>query len=410
MGHLLKALIGRWFAVALLGTLLLTPGIPSVAASWGEGHKLVATAWALVDRAYVDPTFNHHNWWSVRQKVLRQQFDTLQDAYQAIETMLAVLDDPFTRFLDPDHYRTLQSNTSGELNGVGLQIVIDDQQRLTVVAPMAGSPAERAGLRPNDHILAIDHQPTQGWTLDQAAEKMRGQPGEPVVLQVEREGAVFEVSLIREAIPIHAVASRWLTPEQVQYIRLTQFNGNAVAEVAAAIQAGEQHHAQGYILDLRNNPGGLLQAAITIAQMWLDKGDIVLVTDRHGIQDSISATHQDQPLLTRAPLVVLVDQGTASASEVLAGSLQDNHRALLVGSRTFGKGLIQSLFDLPDGSGLAITTARYLTPSGRDIHKQGIEPDRVVVQEPLPADQIGTAADQQFQVALQMLLTQLGES
>ena len=407
MRRLLQSFMLRWLVIGVTGVVLFTAGIPSLAANWGEGHKLVAAAWALVDRAYVDPTFNDHNWWAVRQKVLRQSFEHPEDAYHAIEEMLAVLEDPFTRFLDPEHYHTLQSNTSGELNGVGLQIVIDEQERLTVIAPIAGSPAERAGLRTNDHILAIDQTPTQGLTLDQAAEKMRGRPGDPVVLQVERGGTVFTASLVREAIPIHAVETRWLEPEHVAYLRLTQFNGNAIAEVAAAIRAGEERHVRGYLLDLRNNPGGLLQAAIAIAQMWLDHGDIVLVTGRNGIQDSIAATHQDQPLLTQAPLVVLVDQGSASASEVLAGALQDHHRAILVGSRTFGKGLIQSLFDLPDGSGLAITTARYVTPSGRDIHKQGIEPDVVVDRDPdsvpLTASTLAGPEDRQFQVALKIL-------
>ncbi|GAB4211426.1 MAG: S41 family peptidase [Synechococcales cyanobacterium] len=404
---MLKSWLQGWLVrlvVVVCGAALLLSGIPVRAANWGDEQKLVATAWALVDRAYVDAGFNGHNWWTVRQKILHQPLLDRQSTYHAIEDMLAVLDDPFTRFLDKEHYHTLQSNTSGELNGVGLQIVIDDQERLTVIAPIEGSPAERAGLRTHDHILAIDHQPTTGLNLDEAAEKMRGKPGDPVHLQMERDRAVFEVTLVRETIPIHPVDSKILEhPAKVAYIRLNQFNGNAVAEVETAIRQGEAQHVKGYILDLRNNPGGLLQAAIEIAQMWLDHGDIVLITDRNGIQDSISASRS---ALTTAPLVVLVDRGSASASEVLAGALQDNHRATLVGSRTFGKGLIQSLFDLPDGSGLAITTARYVTPSGRDIHKLGIQPDVVVERAtdspPLNRDTITTDGDTQFQAALQL--------
>jgi carboxyl-terminal processing protease len=186
----------------------------------------------------------------------------------------------------------------------------------------------------------------------------------------------------------------------IGYIRLSQFNAYAVAELAHAIARLEKQGADAYVLDLRNNPGGLLQAGIEIARLWLDKGTIVYTVNRQGIQGSFEAFGS---ALTHDPLVVLVNQGSASASEILAGALQDNGRAQLVGEKTFGKGLIQSLFNLSDGSGLAVTVAKYETPNHRDIHKLGITPDRVVSLEAITREQIGTETDQQYQAAVELL-------
>jgi carboxyl-terminal processing protease len=186
----------------------------------------------------------------------------------------------------------------------------------------------------------------------------------------------------------------------VGYIRLTQFSANATAEVADAINRLEKQGAEAYILDLRNNPGGLLQAGIEIARLWMDKGTVVYTVNRQGTLGSFEA---NGPALTGDPLVVLVNQGTASASEILAGALQDNGRAQLVGEKTFGKGLIQSLFDLADGSGLAVTVAKYETPNHRDIHKLGIQPNLEVPLDPITLDQVGTAADGQYQAAVKLL-------
>ncbi len=388
---------------------------PALARShWGEYHQLVATAWTYVDRAYVDASFNGQNWWRIRRQALEQSLSTREAAYAVIEDMLSSLGDPFTRFLDPQHFASLQTSTAGELSGVGLQIAVDQQQQIVVVSPIEGSPAEAAQIQPGDVILAVDGERVQNWGLDEVAEKMRGSVGTSLHLLLQREQEQFQIQLVREAININPVRFRLITATtdqpSVAYIRLSQFNGNAAQEVKAAMMTAERVGVAGYILDLRNNSGGLLQSAIEIAQLWLDSGDIVLVTGRAGIQDRISASHQP---LTHAPLVVLVNQGTASASEILAGALQDNHRARLVGTRTFGKGLIQSLFELQDGSGLAVTTAHYLTPQGHDIHELGITPDDVVevsAQVPLSAAQMGTDRDYQFQEALQILLTPFVES
>lgn len=400
----------RFFRV---GLLLILPILLAFAwwvqpvAALTDSEKLVAEAWRIVSRTYLDDTFNHQNWWLVRQKALKQPLLDRSAAYEAIQQMLASLDDPFTRLLKPEQYRSLQVNTSGELTGVGLQIALNPQTgQLEVVAPIAGSPAEKAGIRPRDRILTIDGVPTTDLTLDEAAARMRGKVGSGVIITVERDGdAGGEIKLVRDRIALNpVVAELRSSPEGVPigYIRLSQFNANAPAELTNAIARLEKQGASTYILDLRNNPGGLLQAGIEIARLWLEEGTIVYTVNRQGIQGSFEAFGS---AMTNDPLVVLVNQGSASASEILAGALQDNGRAQVVGETTFGKGLIQSLFDLSDGSGLAVTVAKYETPNHRDIHKLGITPDRMVSLDQISRDSFGTDADQQYQAAVELLTT-----
>jgi carboxyl-terminal processing protease len=370
-----------------------------------EEQKLVAEVWRIVNRNYLDDTFNHQNWAAVRQKILSTAFTDQKAAYAAIEEMLKSLNDPFTRFLDPEQYRSLQVNTSGELTGVGLQIALNPETgKLEVVAPIAGSPAEKAGIKPRDRILKIEGISTEKLTLDEAASKMRGPIGTLVTLLIERDGeGEKEFKVVRDRISLNPViASLRTTPEGIPigYLRLTQFNANAPMELAHAINNLEKKGAAAYILDLRNNPGGLLQAGIEVARLWLNSGTIVYTVNRQGIQGSFESFG---PALTDDPLVVLVNQGTASASEILAGALQDNGRARLIGETTFGKGLIQSLFELSDGSGLAVTIAKYETPKHKDINKLGIKPDLIVTSEPMTREQIGTELDPQYQAAVELL-------
>ncbi len=403
----------RVFQIALLIILqisLIWSSWTSPVWALTEEQKLLSESWRIVNRAYVDDSFNHQNWWFIREKILRQPLKNREETYSAIEKMLAILDDPFTRLLRPDQYRSLQVNTSGELTGVGLQIAINsDTGELTVIAPLDGSPAEQAGILPGDRIIKIDDISTQELTLDEAAARMRGPIGSSVKLTVIRgEGSktAEEISLVRNRIALNPVLAE-LKTESSQipfgYIRLSQFSANATEEVTHAIKSLEKKGAKAYILDLRNNPGGLLQAGVEIARLWLDEGTIVYTVNRQGVLGSFEANGS---ALTKAPLVVLVNPGTASASEILAGALQDNHRAILVGEKTFGKGLIQSLFDLSDGAGLAITVAKYETPNHTDINKLGIMPDRVVPSEPLLRNQIATEVDQQYQTAVDLVMSQ----
>ena len=375
------------------------------AAALTAEQKLVSQAWRIVDRAYLDNTFNHQNWAAVRQKLLKQPLPDTEAAYSAIGEMMASLGDPFTRLLKPEQYRSLKVSTSGELTGVGLQIALNSEGQLEVVSPIAGSPAEKAGIKPRDRIVKIDGISTAELTIDEAATRMRGAKGSNVTLTVERDGeAISEIVLMRDRIALNpVVAELRSSPEKViGYIRLTQFNANATAQTATEIAKLEQQGADSYILDLRNNPGGLLQAGIEIARLWLDAGTIVYTVNRQGIQGSFEAVGR---ALTHDPLVVLVNQGTASASEILAGALQDNQRAQLVGQTTFGKGLIQSLFDLSDDAGLVVTVAKYETPNHRDIHKLGITPNYLVPLDRIARDWVGTAADAQYQAAVKLLTT-----
>lgn len=399
----------RFFRFGLLLTLsmvLLLGWWTPPAHAMTEEQKLLAEVWRVVNYSYVDRSFNHQNWWSIREKAIKQPLRNREETYAAISKMLASLDDPFTRHLQPSQYRSLQVTTSGELTGVGLQIALDEETgNLQVIAPIAGSPAEQAGLQPRDRILEIDGVPTKQIGLDEAAARMRGKIGTSVTLKVWRNGKeAKEVQLVRDRIALNPVFAELRSQAggiPVGYIRLNQFNANATKELANAITTLEQQGAEGYILDLRNNPGGLLQAGIEIARMWLDRGTIVYTVNRQGIFGNFDATSS---ALTPDPLIVLVNGGTASASEILAGALQDNHRAQIVGEKTFGKGLIQSLFDLSDGSGLAVTVAKYETPNHHDINKLGIMPDQVVNWEPTSRAEFATEADQQYQAALKLLM------
>ncbi|MEH1905067.1 MAG: carboxyl-terminal processing protease CtpA [Nostoc sp.] len=405
MGFMNKQVFRVGFSLLMAFWLVLgTLTQPAVALTTEQ--KLVSEVWRIVNRTYLDETFNHQNWAAVRQKVLEKPLTDSNASYTAIGTMLKSLDDPFTRFLDPEHYRSLQVNTSGELTGVGLQIALNPETgKLEVVAPIAGSPADKAGIRPRDRILKIEGVSTENLTLDEAATRMRGPSGSLVTLVIERDGKTeTEIRLTRDRIALNPVVSELRVStdgKPIGYLRLTQFNANASTELAHAISSLEKKGAAAYILDLRNNPGGLLQSGIEIARLWLDSGTVVYTVNRQGIQGSFEAFG---PALTNNPLVILVNQGTASASEILAGALQDNGRAQLVGETTFGKGLIQSLFELSDGSGLAVTIAKYETPQHRDINKLGIKPDKVISQEPINREQIGTEADLQYQAALELLV------
>lgn len=403
-----------WILPMVLMWGILGGALAPSAQALTEDQRLVNEVWRIIDRAYVDSTFNHQNWWGIREKVLKKNLKDRATTYGEIQAMLALLDDPFTRLLRPDQYRSLQTSTSGELTGVGLQIALDaETKQLQVISPIGGSPAEKAGIQAMDLILNIDGEPALGMSLDEAASRMRGKLGSVVQLTIQRsrsagssgesaKPAVQDYDLVRARIELNPVIAelRQEAERKVGYIRLTQFNANATAEVASAIRKLETQGAAGYVLDLRNNPGGLLQAGVDIARDWLDEGTIVYTVNRQGTLDSYEAAGN---ALTDDPLVVLVNPGTASASEILAGALQDNHRGVILGEKTFGKGLIQSLFDLSDGSGLAVTVAKYETPDHRDINKLGIMPDRVVELGPIGLDKFGSPTDNQYQAAVQVL-------
>ncbi|MGF1519633.1 MAG: carboxyl-terminal processing protease CtpC [Nodosilinea sp.] len=379
--------------------------------------ELIDQVWQLINRNYVDATFNQTDWEAVRTDYLGRDYSSQEEAYGAVREMLETLEDPYTRFMDPEEFRSMQIDTSGELTGVGIQISQDEETReIVVVAPIEDTPAFDAGIRPQDVILAIDGESTAEMELNEAVSKIRGVEGSEVTLTLRRGEQEIEVPLVRARIEIHPVRYNVQAgPEgPVGYIRLNQFSANAAEEMGAAIKDLETQGVTGYILDLRSNPGGLLYSSIDIARMWLDSGVIVSTVNRQGVVDEEAANSR---ALTDKPLVVLVDGGSASASEILSGALRDNDRAVLVGTRTFGKGLVQSVRSLGDGSGVAITVAKYLTPNGTDIDKTGIDPDIAVEltdeqreQLSTQRDSIGTDADPQFAEALRVLNVEIQEA
>lgn len=372
--------------------------------------ELVDEVWQIIDRQYVDATFNQQDWRSVRNEYLNRNYTNQEEAYKAIREMLKKLEDPYTRFMDPQEFKNMQIDTSGELTGVGIQLAQDEEtKKLMVISPIEDTPAFKAGVLAKDVILKIDGKSTEGMDVNDAVKLIRGEPGTSVKLTVQRGNKQIDYQLTRAKIEIHPVRyeSKNSPNGKVGYIRLTQFSANAAQEMRTAIKELEKQLVTGYILDVRSNPGGLLNASVEIARMWIDEGGIVSTVDRQGETDRQVANSR---ALTDKPLVVLVDGGSASASEILSGALQDDKRATLIGTQTFGKGLVQSVRGLEDGSGLAVTIAKYLTPSGRDINKQGIAPDVVVElsdaqRKTLQQDRtkIGTPDDPQYAKGLEVL-------
>jgi carboxyl-terminal processing protease len=376
--------------------------------------ELIDEVWQVVDYEYVDGTFNGVDWRAVRREYLGKTYASQEAAYEAAREMLKKLDDPYTRFMDPEQFKTMQIDTSGELTGVGIQIAEDEKtKQITVISPIEGSPASDAGIRSKDVIIKIDDKSTKGMDVNHAVTLIRGPENSQVTITVKRGDQELSFNLTRTKIEIHPVrfSVKPSTAGPIGYIRLVQFSANAAPEMESAIKALDKENVAGYILDLRSNPGGLLFASAEIARMFLDQGTIVSTVDRQGVSDRMQAKGNS---LTNKPLVVLIDGGSASASEILSGALQDNQRAVLVGTKTFGKGLVQSVQRLGDGSGMAVTIAKYFTPSGRDINKKGIEPDFEVklTEEQLKSltrEQIGTEADLQYAKALSVLDQKIAE-
>jgi carboxyl-terminal processing protease len=403
-----------------LGVVALPPLLaPSAASLVSDSPKeVIDQTWQIVFRDYLDINgkYTPDKWRTLRRQVLAKTYGSSKESYEAIRGMLASLDDPYTRFMDPREFKEMQIDTSGELTGVGIQLSLDKETKeLVVVSPIEGSPASRAGVMPKDVILSIDGKSTKGMSTEDAVKLIRGQAGTTVNLQLRRDGKLVEAPLVRARIELHAVDSQVNTSAdgtRIGYIRLKQFNANAAKDMADALKKLEGENVQGYVLDLRSNPGGLLMASIAIARQWMDEGVIVSTKTRDGIQDTKRANGR---ALTQRPLVVLVNEGSASASEILSGALQDNHRAVVVGEKTFGKGLVQSVRGLSDGSGMTVTIAKYLTPNGRDIHKHGIDPDvraKLTAQEAqkLRLEDLGTAKDIQYRTAESTLLKQVKAS
>lgn len=363
-------------------------------------EQLYDDVWKIVNKKYYDPSNNAQDWskWRYRYE---HKLKTPDDAYVAIDTMLASLNDPYTRFLPPKEFSEETQSIKGSLKGIGTQIGIRDGN-LVIIAPLEDSPAERAGLLADDQILEINGENTKGISIDAAADKIRGEKGTTVKLLIQRKGVPNKTYVIvRDEIDVKSVSCKppfetSVIPEDIQYIRLSSFiSKNAASEIETILNTSADK--KGYIIDLRSNPGGLLTNAIYISDMLLKGGVIVSTVDRDRYKSTTRAQYNQT---TDKPIVVLINKGSASASEILSGALKDNNRAVIVGEQSFGKGLVQEINKLPDEAGMNITIQRYLTPSGADIHKKGITPDIVVE---LTKENVEAKDDVQLKKAIDVL-------
>jgi len=339
-------------------------------------QDLYHRSWKMIKEQFYEQKFNGQNWnrWEHHYD---GKLKTSDESHKAIETMLASLGDPYTRFLDREAFTDEKDQIEAHLFGVGMQLGMKEH-KVVVIAPIEDTPAYNAGMQPGDEIIEVDNKPVKGQSLDIVVKQIRGPIDTKVSITFMRKTDRKKVDLKRAEIPIKAVGTAEILPGNIGYIRLESFISNkADKEMVKALNTVSK--ADGVILDLRYNPGGLLSNAVQIANMFLEKGVIVSTIDAEGYKQSqVSA---GIPINTQ-PLVVLINGGSASASEILSGALRDNGRAKLVGEKSFGKGLVQAINRLDDGSGINVTIAKYLTPNDTDINKTGILPDyKVEVKE-----------------------------
>ncbi len=352
------------FAVFLVGVLIGSAHSQKVSAlsnSTYEDLKVFTEVLGLVQKDYVEET------------------NSKDLIYGAIKGMLETLD-PHSAFMPPNMYKEMQEETKGRFEGLGIEITIKDSV-LTVVSPIEGTPAYKAGILAGDQIVKIDGEPTKNFTLMDSVKRVRGPRGTKVTISILREGFTKpkDFTLVREVIPVRSVRHELLEKEY-GYIRISQFQEKTDDEFEKAIKALQEESKgtlRGLILDLRNNPGGLLDQAVKISDRFIESGLIVSVEGRKEDQKMKFYAHPDGNL-AHYPLIVLVNGGSASGAEIVAGAIQDQGRGILVGTQTFGKGSVQTIIPLKDGSGLRLTTARYYTPNGRSIQAKGIVPDIIV--------------------------------
>jgi carboxyl-terminal processing protease len=350
-----------------LGVLILTGGVQHGTTAIEDTYeklKLFTEILSLVQSHYVE------------------EINSKEVIYGAVKGMLETLD-PHSAFMPPEAFKEMQVETQGSFGGLGIEITVKDRM-LTVVAPIEGTPADRAGLHSGDRIVRIEQEPTKDMTLAEAVRKLRGPKGTKVTIGILREGVAepLEVTLVREVIEVKSVRSKTLG-DGILYARLASFQERSAKDLEQALEQGVKGGATALILDLRNDPGGLLNQAVAVSGMFLDKGQLIVYTQGRQKNQDMRFSADAPHTFPKLPMVVLVNGGSASASEIVAGALQDWKRAVLLGTKTFGKGSVQTVIPLSDGSGLRLTTAKYFTPKGRSIHGLGIVPD-IVVEIPKP--------------------------
>jgi len=318
----------------------------------------------------------------------------------AINGMLAVLNDPNTRYLSPEDEAAAREGFSGELQGIGAEVTMVDDF-VTIVSPLEGSPAEAAGLQPGDILLAADGISLVGVDISAAVSYIRGPAGTTVTFLVQRDGEQFSVDIVRDLIRIPSVRGEML-PEGLAYVRLNRFGQNTTEELQTTLDELLAQAPAGLILDLRRNPGGILETAVEVADEFLDGGVVLIERSTRRGEEQYESTDAGRAQLI--PMAVLIDEGTASASELVSGALQDRNRAVVIGVTSFGKGTVQTWYQLSNGGGVRITTARWLTPNGRWVSPDGLEPDITVIL-PETAAENGEWQDTQLEAAVDYLLS-----
>ncbi|MDP3787593.1 MAG: S41 family peptidase [Candidatus Omnitrophota bacterium] len=301
--------------------------------------------------------------------------------YGAMKGMIQSLD-KYSEFMDPETYTEMKVETEGEFGGIGIEIAIKDDM-LTVIAPIEDTPAYKAGLKAGDRIVKIDKDITRGITLLEAVKKLRGKPGTQIPLTAlrESEGKILEFTITRDIIKVKSIRKAEILEDKIGYIRLSVFQERSAKDLEDALVELEKKGMDSLILDLRNDPGGLLNVAADVTGKFLPSGEMIVYTKGRDKRQNMEFKAKDKKPRTEYPLVVLVDQGSASGSEIVAGAIQDHRRGIIVGTKTFGKGSVQTVIPLPDGSALRLTTSKYYTPGGRSIHGEGIVPDIVIERE-----------------------------
>lgn len=362
--------MSRRFRDILLGILigsLIASGIFSARAS--DEYDLsrivpfsASDLWLIKQARTIVETYHVEGTEDVREKDL---------LYGAIHGMVKAWNDPYTRFVDPEQLEEEEIEMEGEYGGLGIYISQRDGRTL-VVSPIEGTPADRVGLKPEDEIVKIEDEVILGWEQNKVVENLRGKPGTEVTIWIRREGEdqLLEFDIRREQIEIHTVRHEMIG--DTGYLRISQFNQKTRREFLEALRDVKVKGAKNLVLDLRNNPGGLLDVCVEIADMFLDEG--VIVSTKGRFERANEVLYATSGTVVELPIAVLINEGSASASEILAGALKDHEKAVLLGKKSFGKGSVQTLFNLPDSSGVFVTIAKYYTPDGNVIDKVGLEP------------------------------------
>jgi carboxyl-terminal processing protease len=356
--------VGLWVSVCVIFLgLFLGIGLCSRGKSISQKEKLYESLDLFTDTI------------SIIQSDFVDEVDSKDLIYGALKGMLSSLD-PYSQFMDPDTYKEMKVTTEGEFGGIGIEISIRDNL-LTVISPISGTPAYKAGLKANDRILKIDGESTKDITLMEAVKKLRGKPKTSVDLTILREGEnrLLEFTIVRDIIKIESVKEAKLIEDKIGYIKLVEFQERTKDDFEKALKDLETQNIEGLILDLRNNPGGLLNVAVEIADFFLPDGKLIVSTKGKDPAQNFSFKSHKDPAHLDYPLVILINEGSASGSEIVAGALRDNKRAILLGSKTFGKGSVQTVIPLSDGSAIRLTTSKYYLPRGESIHEKGIMPD-----------------------------------